>query len=290
MASPPPSAFMRLPPEVRNMIYGYCLVVEGCITPYKKNKIRATTNQEHTSRGFTVGLLAVDKVIRREAAAIFYGKNIWSLTIQESYLYDYPDIDIENPPSSITEKASRTIWEVHAALFRRVLIRPDRYDTVGFDDFNAGDAGSLRCRLNPKMSLAERMEAAHSYNFDLMNDCWGSLFNFVLEMPNLVSVTFDVSNLLCLNGCCRLEVLRGFFVFFSECWEDYLRNRFPTEMMKNLKAAYVVGLKNETEDIQTTKIGWRVLEVPWVILTGDRLIGDEEEEETEGLHDDDDDD
>ena len=273
MASPQLSAFMRLPPEVRNMIYVYSLVVEGCITPYKEVFTRIAS-QEHTSQDFAVGLLAVDKVIRSEAAAIFYGKNIWRITTRKVYV----DHGIVYAQSCTPDEDFTPMWIIHAALFRKVLIRADRYDTVGFDSPNSH---YLNSRVNPKIPPTKRMKIAHANNFDLMQYYWGTLFGLVLEMPNLVSVTFDVSSLLCLTGCCRLKLLREFFLYFSDCWEDYLQNDGPSRMMEGLKAAYVVGLKNAMEEDQTIKTGRDIPEVPWVILTGDRLIGGEEDEEEE---------
>ncbi|KAL8786617.1 MAG: hypothetical protein Q9195_008139 [Heterodermia aff. obscurata] len=279
---------MKLPAEVRNMIYEYCLVVKGCITPYK-GKYTRVTDQDHTSHDFTVGLLAVDKTVRSEAAAIFYGKNIWRITVLESYLAIDPDsdldmdphidsdIDVDNSPSSNTDRNSRLIWNIHKALFRRVLIRADRYDTVGFDRPNIG---SSRMRVNHKKSLAERMNNAHLDNFELMHDCFDSQFRIVWDMPNLVSVTFDVSSLLCLNGCCRLEALRELFVFFTECWDDCLRNTDHIAL-EYLKAAYVVGLNSPLEEAQTNRAGSYVPSVPWVILTEKRLIGDDESSENQ---------
>ena len=276
MATPQVSAFMRLPPEVRNMIYGYCLVVEGCITPYKENYTRITS-QEPTSHDFAIGLLAANKAIRSEAAAIFYGKNIWRITTRKIYV----EYHIINAPGSTDDEDFTPIWTIHAALFRRVLVRADRYDTVGYDSPNPV---YLNSRANSKIPLTKRMKSAHADNFDLMQFYWGTLFSIVLEMPYLISVTFDVDSLLCLNGCCRLQLLRNFFVFFSKCWGDYLRSGVPSSMIEGLEAAYVVGLKTTNEEDQTIRTGWRIPEVPWVILRGGRLIG--EEESGEELEDD----
>ena len=282
MASPRPSAFMKLPPEVRNIIYEYCLVVQGCITPYKGNYNRVT-NQDHTSHDFAIGLLAVDKVIGSEAAAIFYGKNMWRITIQESYLVD---VLAASPTSTTAEELGpifdirNTIWDIHRTLFRRVLIRTDRYDTVGINYTSAGIARSPASRANSQSSPTERMEAAHSYNFDLLHECWASLFSTVLDMPNLVSITFDVSHLLCLNGCCRLEMLRELFVTFNDCWEDIVRNCWGRTALESIRAAYIVGLKSALEEAQTTRFGYRRPLVPWVTLAEGLLVGDEEKEKS----------
>lgn len=262
---------MNLPTDVRNMIFEYCLVVKGCITPYKGVFTRVT-DQDHTSHDFTVGLLAVNKVIRIEAAAIFYGKNVWRVTIQTSYVESDAEIELFNPPSG-TDEDLTLIWSTHRALFRRVLIRADRYDIVGFDHRNTRE---WRSRINPNKPLAKRMEAAHSDNSELMHGCFGSPFKTVLEMPNLVSITFDVRNLLCLTGCCRIDPLQLFFALFKMFWHDSLSFGLGNSPINNLRTAYVTGIKSPLEEAQIVNtLG--TPKIPWVVLKEDRRIKDDED-------------
>lgn len=251
------SAFMRLPREIRNMIYKLCLVVHGEIVPYKENYDRDTA-QDYTEDKPMIALLAVDKVIRQEAASIFYGKNVWRITSKADDLAKASYTLISIALSGGHEP--KTIWIVHARRFRRVIIYAHRLDVNDLDF----DVLSSIARSTAAMDLHQRMARAHKRNFNRMLGSWSTKFSLILDMPKLISVTFNVDKLYCLNGCCRVRILREFFLHFSDCWEDYLRNGPRNEMIKNLRAAYVVGLKSGREVAQTGQTGCRKPEVPFV--------------------------
>lgn len=248
---------MRLPREIRNMIYKFCLVVHGEIVPYKENYDRDTA-QDYTGDKPMVALLAVDKAIRQEAASILYGKNLWRITSKAD--------DLAKPSYTLISIAlsggcePKTIWTVHARRFRRVIIYAHRLDVNDLDL----DVLSSIARSTAAMDLHQRMARAHKRNFNRMLGSWSTKFSLVLDMPKLISVTFNVDKLYCLNGCCRVRILREFFLHFSDCWEDYLRNGHPNKMIENLRAAYVFGLKSGREAAQTGETGWRKPEVPFV--------------------------
>ena len=247
------SAFLRLPREVRKMIYEYCLVVNGHITPYGENYER-DTDQNFTGEKPSIGLLGVSKFVRREAASIFYGKNVWRITTKMP--------DLAKPPTPV-KKDPKTLWRIHKRLIRNVVIFAHRFEATG--DLDADVLSSIAHSM-PAKNLQERMARAHRRNFNKMLGSWSPKFSVALDMPKLKSVTFDVSKLYCLNGCCRLKILREFFLHFSDCWEDYLRNGIPNKMIDKLEAAYVQGLRNELEASQTVKCGWRYPLVPYVCV------------------------
>lgn len=249
------SAFMRLPREIRNMIYRFCLIVNGEIVPYKENYDRDTA-QDYTGDKPMVALLAVDKAFRKEAASIFYGKNVWRITSNADDLAKpfYTAVSIGD------EQLSKIIWTVHARLFRHVIIYAHRLDVNHLDL----DVLSSIARSTAVKDLQQRMARAHKRNFNRMLGSWSPKFSLALDMPNLHFVTFNVCKLYCLNGCCRVRILREFFLHFSDCWEDYLRNGIPNTMIETLDAAYVVGLKSGREAAQTETTGWRKPEVPFV--------------------------
>lgn len=75
------SHFLRLPREVRDLIYEYCLVVEGILdpcTPYYEEK-----NPENAKRKPETALLRVNRSIGDEAAQMLYGKNVWRISYKE---------------------------------------------------------------------------------------------------------------------------------------------------------------------------------------------------------------
>lgn len=237
------------------MIYRFCLIVHGEIVPYKENYDRDTA-QDYTGDKPMVALLAVDRAVRKEAASIFYGKNVWRITSNAD--------DLEKPFHTAVsigdERFPKTIWTVHARLFRHVIIYAHRLDVNDLDL----DVLSSIARSTAVKNLQQRMARAHKRNFNRMLGCWSPKFRFVLYMPKLRSVTFDVDKLYCLNGCCRVKILREFFLHFSECWEDNLRSGFPSKITENLGAAYVIGLKSGREAAQTDGLSWRKPKVPFI--------------------------
>lgn len=239
------------------MIYKICLVVHGEIVPYKENHDR-DTDQDYTGDMPMVALLGVDKSIRKEAASLFYGKNVWRITSKADNLAksSYTPISIGLSGGDWP----KTIWTVHARLFRHVIIHAHRLDVNDLDP----DVLSSIARSTAVKNLQQRMARAHKRNFNRMLGCWSPKFSLVLRMPKLFSVTFDVGKLYCLNGCCRVRILREFFLHFSDCWEDYLRNGHPNKMIENLDAAYVLGLRSGREAAQTIRTGLCKPEVPFV--------------------------
>ena len=215
---------MKLPIEIRNMIYEYCLVVSGQIVPYAENYERDTA-QDYTGEKPTIGLLAVDKTIRTEAASIFYGKNVWRVTARVTDLAD---------GSTTTNLLAKSIWKVHAALFRRVTVYFHRLDVNELDS-----RALLRFR---RVRRAKRMARAHQRNTYRMVEHWREKLYLVYEMENLTSIDFNVGQLFCLNGCCRRKILERLFVLFTNHWEEeeYLWSRA-------LVAVNFVGLKNKKE-------------------------------------------
>ena len=155
------------------MIYEYCLVVNGHIVPYRENYDR-NTDLDYKGDKPTVALLTVNKAVRKEAASIFYGKNVWRIASQADDLKELPTTAGENP---------KTIWDVHAKLFRRVIIYAHRLDVNDLDPHIL----SRIARSAPAKTLQERMARAHTRNFNRMLGCWSPKFSFVLQMPNLIS-------------------------------------------------------------------------------------------------------
>ncbi|KAL8892577.1 MAG: hypothetical protein Q9215_000574 [Flavoplaca cf. flavocitrina] len=79
--------FLSLPPEVRNMIYEYCLVVQRQIVPippvYDDTRLdlasQFTGDAESRNQKPSLSLLRVNKQINIETEPIFYGQNIWCM-------------------------------------------------------------------------------------------------------------------------------------------------------------------------------------------------------------------
>lgn len=105
--------FMDLPPEIRLMIYDYCLIVEGRrITPYPSEADRAIMPTPPSKEKPAVALLQVSRQIRQEAQPSLYGKNVWCLSWQSRPLLPHE------------------LWIDNRHLFRHLSIRFDHRDVT----------------------------------------------------------------------------------------------------------------------------------------------------------------
>ncbi|KAI4196581.1 MAG: hypothetical protein LQ346_003199 [Caloplaca aetnensis] len=105
-----PSPLMALPPEIRLIIYDYCLVVAGRITPYPSEADRAIQGTTPSNETSAVALLQVSRQIREEARPSLYGKNVWCLSGQSAPLLPYQ------------------LWIDNRHLFRHLFVRFDHRD------------------------------------------------------------------------------------------------------------------------------------------------------------------
>lgn len=63
--------FMKLPREIRDMIYEYAVGTNHVIYPYH---YEPPSNLHLQKRPFSIGLLSASKTIRAEAIPVFYGR------------------------------------------------------------------------------------------------------------------------------------------------------------------------------------------------------------------------
>ncbi|KAL8762058.1 MAG: hypothetical protein Q9203_003352 [Teloschistes exilis] len=101
------SPFLQLPNEIKDMIYRYCLVVEGPISPYPayfeeadlgpwRNGIPSIGTQG--SKVSSLALLRVCKSIGTRAKNILFSENTWHLT------HDSQDLSLKPPWKQILEQ------------------------------------------------------------------------------------------------------------------------------------------------------------------------------------------
>ena len=104
------STFEKLPREVRDLIYGYCLIHDGEIIPYptvdevkqieasggtpakrsmirksieyNERELRSCAETKYATDWPSIALLGVSKGIREEAAILLFGMNVWRLSSQ----------------------------------------------------------------------------------------------------------------------------------------------------------------------------------------------------------------
>ncbi|KAL8984313.1 MAG: hypothetical protein Q9205_001700 [Flavoplaca limonia] len=183
--------FLSLPPEVRNMIYEYCLVVQRQIVPippvYDDTRLdlasQFTGDAESRNQKPSLSLLRVNKQINIETEPIFYGQNIWCM---------------------------ETPWhlEQKAAFMRNLTVSLDFRDLCldwVADDLDDPDnlfgkpyqAGGLGDPL-------DRMLLVHDDRVDSLIHCeWESKINALSQM-DLDTLIIDIKRCWCFHGCCRL--------------------------------------------------------------------------------------
>ncbi|KAL8684248.1 MAG: hypothetical protein Q9224_006490 [Gallowayella concinna] len=101
---------MDLPPEVRNIIYGYCLIVAGEIVPYPTIAEKADEMMTPKCAKPATALLAVSRSVRDESRPHLYGRNIWKLSFQT-----WP-------------RLPTTVWQANLGYFRHVTTSFDHRD------------------------------------------------------------------------------------------------------------------------------------------------------------------
>ncbi|KAL8678850.1 MAG: hypothetical protein Q9186_004833 [Xanthomendoza sp. 1 TL-2023] len=193
--------FLKLPPEIRNLIYRECLVVEGIINPYPQcyqDKCVVPKGQFRPS----VALLRVSKRIKCEAQAILCGENTWHLNSDTSYT-----------GQNSVHRVDKPLWDCFTA--------PDFANKIGhiiisfdFRDLDHNSLGPIysssawaQALLQPRRrSLATPTEAAHSFRYQYLYQIWRWKIRVLalLVLGNTEGLTLDFSNCYCPAGCCRL--------------------------------------------------------------------------------------
>ncbi|KAG8526001.1 uncharacterized protein KY384_000763 [Bacidia gigantensis] len=190
------SHFLKLPLELRNIIYRHCLVMEDDnddddgIIPY----LRSYEEEDglESWNGFRapipgIGLLTVNKEISSEAKIIFYGENRWRLHCWGRY------------PGHISDKDQLRVKNKH--LFRHVQITLDARDLHRRDSVVLIN-GKFEENRDPNGELQARH--ADNRRHHLRN--WGLTLR-ILDGMNLISLDIEIGYMFCSIGCCRFGAL-----------------------------------------------------------------------------------
>ena len=213
------SAFEKLPQEVRDLIYGYCLIHDGDIIPYpsidereaieasggkpakrcfeRKGSDHGEEQMIRSCGGITyaldwpsVALLGVSKRIQEEAAVVLFGMNVWRLSIVEH--------------RGMWEE--KYLWYHYAQHFRHI--------TTHMSMNNAGNRLQITkdTRATGKKenwSFDKMQRSIHETGCQYMYDTFEWRREILIEM-RLKSLVFSVENLFCPSGCCRGDMIYSF--------------------------------------------------------------------------------
>lgn len=212
--------FLDLPPELRDMIYEYCLV-QGEIIPYPMDYEKQEL-QRPLPRKPDISLLRVNSVIGAEARVVLYEKNVWRL----SYNYE-----------------GKALWTSAKDLIRKLNVSFDVRDLDSTDQLEISlcvrnhvgdDTLSDTCHL----WLSER----------LLDEIWFWKVSMMLKVTMLTDLKLDVRNCFCPHGCCRLVKALALGV------TDPGGNPSLNPVVE------VIGSLDETEVEAIAKIGFRYLQ------------------------------
>lgn len=187
------AGLMSLSTELRQLIFGYCnLLVNGEIVPYPSSQDvcvqTGLLGGTRASQKLDVALLAVSRQIRREAAEILYGRNIWRLTVQ-------PLVGI-----------GQHVFRAQPLMFRHVVVAFDMSPIT--PEFLQQIIASARCRTANEKDIEHRRWLISIQVHDACNTRWRVLwqnqFLLTLSAMDLQTLECDIKSCYCVSGCCRL--------------------------------------------------------------------------------------
>ncbi len=176
--------FLKLPREIRDMIYDYCLLVQGEIIPYptyyEKEEIGRPLPQKPD-----IALLQVNKQIRAEAADMLYGQHVWRLSYNST---------------------EDSMWNSSTEFIRKVVVNFDAQDLVSsalitMTRLENGQEGAPLTKFGDVCHNAGCVE--------LVEKIWSWKIGMIAKMTKLTDLTLDFTNCSCPHGCCRLEKALG---------------------------------------------------------------------------------
>ena len=260
------SALEKLPQEVRDMIYGYCLIHDGDIIPYpsidereaieasgrkpakrcferkgvdygEKQIIRSCARITYAPDWPSVTLLGVSKRIQEEAAAVLFGMNVWRLSFVEHW--------------EMGEE--KDLWYHYAQHFRHITTY-----------LSMNDAGHLVNMVKSTRATGKKRGwSSNEVKRRVHHTGYSNLFESIewrrdlldTDRMRLKSLVFNVENLFCPSGCCRQEALEAFCEVMGQegpCYrlevEDKAGNWQPLSVEEKRKTdVKVVGLEDDLE-------------------------------------------
>jgi len=197
------SGFEKFPREIRDMIYGLCLCVDGILIPYPES---LDTEEERTAKGHkpVVALLTLNKQIRDEALPILFGKNTWSIPAKE--------VDLaEDDASSLDNEKVDTLWYRYGSHIQKVDLK---YARTQHPPESFKDIMYYAHELSPGDTLEDRSVRADTIHDHVRIDLksgWVVIADALECCPNIESLHIDTEDLYCPFGCCRTNIVRSLF-------------------------------------------------------------------------------
>ncbi|KAL8776671.1 MAG: hypothetical protein Q9213_008181 [Squamulea squamosa] len=176
---------MDLPPEIRNIIYEYCLVIPSEIVPYPTEAEKRNETLTFRCEKPAVALLVVSRQVRDEACVYLYGKNVWRLSLQLGSCFP------------------TTVWDANAPLFRHITTSLNHLDITSThkhklirlltDEANSSISSAQMAVLNPEL----HQKLAHLLASALKEVCEEKLnmIQRIIVRGNLITLNIDFRGL-----------------------------------------------------------------------------------------------
>ena len=226
------SIFEKLPREIRDQIYGYCLIHDGEIIPYptfhevkqieesggtpakrsfirnfiedeeykeyKEREPQSCAERKYATDWPSIALLGVSKDIREEAAILLFGMNVWRLSFRQRR----------------RNGEEQDFWRAHLKHFRHITTYMSSNDGGTMVDIIKGQRvmGMLLGWSHRKI-----MKSIHNESRADLERTFKWKHDLIKKMiPTLKSLVIDVEDLYCPRGCCRDPLLHGLRLRWSQ--------------------------------------------------------------------------
>ena len=246
-----PFPFLQLPAEIRNQIYGLCLLVDGTINPYPAPSYDRAIVPQGQSKPL-VALLRVSKRVNAEARPILYGRNTWHLNLNcvdigphQAAFKRQPLWDSMNDP----RLAHAPIGHV-TMMFSFRDLNPEKLRSV-----YATWAQTQHLRQPGSNIPSPAMKNAHHELWRVLCNIWylkaRAFVELVFRSQPPKKLTLDFTECYCRSGCCRpvalmLDILMLVPRHWPAGYASNIRKLVYMKLLRNIRVD-MTGFLDATE-------------------------------------------
>ncbi len=221
------------------MIYGLCLVYPYELVPFPaRYKVDEDDEDDEVAEARPKpwnALLFVNKEISKEAAIVFYGKNIWRLSDSAAQIADKSN-DYEGPPQLWTRHL-QSMCHITIALDGRTVKQSTIWE-LGRDKYCKGGYSYDKER--------QLLGDIHSELLELLEAKWTRKLKMLSRINDLKSLKMNLSNAYCPNAHCRPHDL------VIDLLDDHVSD--PGSLL--MRAVTVTGMVTQEESDQAHTAGY----------------------------------
>ena len=261
------SPFERLPGEIRNLIYEFCIdddentkpplptQYELETLPRRRKRISHTTyearvrqapdtakshSQPAIPKWPAVPLLSVNHLIRNEVLGILFGSSVRHLSCQFTMAWGHSPSPWPGPPRSAILHKPYLYWEKYGKRFRHI--------SSDFSRMNVSHHYILKCsRTDQTKETANPLEGRNDQLVEILfTGPIATKLCQISHMTNLRLIQIDLGLLACHRGCCRTPVLEKLISLWTSSIVGRIHSWGPTKafvkrMNKRSFRCYIKG-------------------------------------------------